>query len=279
MDDLPDGPEAGTGETPPDPRERRDQKTERRFAQLTAKLKEAQEQLARYKAGGTTAGTTEAPAQQAPPPPVSRPPASAELETKISQTRAALAWMARNPDGGEVEVGGKMMEVTAEQVRAWQAELPSELVELTVQREIEIREAQSRAESARQSANSSAAQVYPWLNDPNSPLYTKALAFVKTLPPGTAEALRALPNANLMLGALITGMEARPGVRTAVRPAGARPTPQPTVPMGGGTAATGGQNGQLKSLKAKLDSSGSMADLEALLLAKQRAVASELLAA
>jgi peptidoglycan hydrolase-like protein with peptidoglycan-binding domain len=286
LDDLPDGPEAGAGDPHPDARERRDQKTERRFAQLTAKIKEAQEEAARYKelaaryeAGEVPAGTANRPAPKAPLPPVERPSASVELETEISRTRSALAWLARNPNGGEVEVDGKMVEVTEEQVRAWQAELPSQLVELTVQREMELRETRARQESQRQSASADAAQVYPWLKDPEAPLNLKAVAFLKTLPPATVQALQALPNAHMMLGALITGMEARPALRAAARPAGARPTPQPTVPMGGGAAPINGNGvgSKVKAAQAKFDSSGSRADLEALLLAKQRAEAEALL--
>jgi hypothetical protein len=279
--DFPAEPEdAGAEDSPEDNAPtRRDQKTERRFAQLTAKLKQAQEELARLKGAPAAAGAPEPSSGRgtpaAPPPP--RPSASEELEAQIAQVRSALGWIAQNPDGGEIEMNGKPVEVTAEQARAWATEWQDQLAELRVRRELEIQQRELRAEQARVRGVQEAARAYPWMQDPQSPLYAKAVEVLRTLPPAMVENLRRLPNSQSLLGALVTGLEAQraagPGLLAGARPPVRRPTPQPVNGgSGGGSGVPGGDPDEagMKQGVTKFQSTGSLADLTNVLLAQQR---------
>lgn len=200
----------------------------KRFAKLTAKRREAEEQLRQQQAEvNRLREELEGLKTERRPPPVSTEsnPFSGltrqeDVDKEIAQARKVRRWCEENPDGAVVtDPSGKETEYTAEQIRKIRLNAVDALEEHLPRQLAYIRE------SAKW--NQTAEQMFPWWKNRSSQQYQTAEQLLAQAPE-----LKRFPNYKLFIGDYILGVayrEAQAKLATNRKPV-PKATVQPTKP-------------------------------------------------
>lgn len=188
-----------------------------------------------------------------------------QVSAEIEKWRRAEAWAARNPDGGEIEVDGKAVSVSAEQAEALRGEAAERLADLRALKA--VRERELRKQDAEDRARSEAVlkERFPWANDPKSE-GSQLMAAVAARVPGVT----ALPGWRLWLAYAFEGLKADQARQAAGNGKGAggggaaqapaKAPPKVAVPAGAAGSRVDPLRKQLAEAEAAFEKSGSNAD-------------------
>lgn len=188
-----------------------------------------------------------------------------QVSAEIEKWRRAEAWAARNPDGGEIEVDGKVVSVSAEQAEALRGEAAERLADLRALKA--VRERELRKQDAEDRARSEAVlkERFPWANDPKSE-GSQLMAAVAARVPGVT----ALPGWRLWLAYAFEGLKADQARQAAGNGKGAggggaaqapaKAPPKVAVPAGAAGSRVDPLRKQLAEAEAAFEKSGSNAD-------------------
>jgi hypothetical protein len=245
---------------------------ERRWNELTAKLKEKDAEIARLK--GQDAPKAEEPAPRFQPTTASHPEL-AKADQALQQTEALLAWVDENPEGGEIQLEKGPREVSAAEVRSWRTKLTSTLARQHGEKAALVARLEQDRNSEFQRNQVEAVKVYPWLAQKDSPEMEQALDIVQELKrdfsPQVFNELMTSPRRLQLIGAIVTGRKSRDATPAATKPVAkpaARPTPQPGAPSAKAPAVNA--DDQIAKAKAEFERTGSDESLRRMLKATDR---------
>ncbi len=132
-------------------------------------------------------------------------PAVKNIEARLSQAEQTLDWCEVNADGGEMDIGnGKTISLTPEQVREMRKVADNDRIDLRTQRSVKVSELHGAEEARRKAADVRAAQVYPWMQNQQSPEFQMAVKIGMEIP-----GLIHSPEMILHMGDLVRGRMAR----------------------------------------------------------------------
>lgn len=134
---------------------------------LTARLREAERELDREKQGRVTAPKTETVTSGQ----FDADPELQTINTEINQWRAVEAWLAENPDGGEVvdKTGKVIQTISPQEARKLRLDADDNLSDLRVQRDGRKRELKVVHDQTRAQAEQLVGQTFQWAKDENAP--------------------------------------------------------------------------------------------------------------
>lgn len=278
--DAPEEPEAesgaggepeGGGEPEPGGEREEPEETEprgvremrKRIDALTARLRQAEAERDELKA--KVSEPKAEPETALPAGAFAHDPELRQVSAEIEKWRRAEAWAARNPDGGEIEVDGKAVSVSAEQAEALRGEAAERLADLRALKA--VRERELRKQDAEDRARSEAVlkERFPWANDPKSE-GSQLMAAVAARVPGVT----ALPGWRLWLAYAFEGLKADQARQAAGNGKGAggggaaqapaKAPPKVAVPAGAAGSRVDPLRKQLAEAEAAFEKSGSNAD-------------------
>jgi len=263
--DAPEEPaaESGAAEEPEETEPKGVREMRKRIDALTARLRQAEAERDELKA--KVSEPKAEPEAALPAGAFAHDPELRQVSAEIEKWRRAEAWAARNPDGGEIEVDGKVVSVSAEQAEALRGEAAERLADLRALKA--VRERELRKQDAEDRARSEAVlkERFPWANDPKSE-GSQLMAAVAARVPGVT----ALPGWRLWLAYAFEGLKADQARQAAGNGKGAggggaaqapaKAPPKVAVPAGAAGSRVDPLRKQLAEAEAAFEKSGSNAD-------------------
>lgn len=249
----------------PLPREFEYPKFQKRVDELTARLRRAEEELAKLKGK-----PEESPAEPTTPALPTVEPARGdtipEIDQKIKSAWTVIQLQAEHPDGYLYrDAEGKEHDLSADDLRRMTARAICDLAELTARREALLAREQVRREAWLHGEIQRAATQYPWLRQPESPQYQEALRLVRDNP-----GLLNRPDVVWLLAGAVESLT-RKALAAASSGTPSRPAPKlPTRPERGAGAGPVDEQ-RLRDLEQRVEAEGSVQAFQALLAAKAAA--------
>ena len=138
----------------------------------------------------------------------------AELDQIARGAEIALEWCDKNPDGATVkDESGAERFVTPAEIQEYRRQ-QERIILAEPKRLLEIRQAVGQQQQLEGYFNQQAQQRFPWLADQEAPEYAEAQQLIAESPEVQAAmalpAFKQLPQRNLLLGVLITGLKHTP---------------------------------------------------------------------
>ena len=220
-----------------------------------------QQEIAELK-GKPPAEATAAPAE------ATAHPALAAIDQEIKKLEDTLEIIEGNPDGYSwTNKEGETQSLTAEELRALKPQYSRRLRALEAKRASEETQLAAQIQQRRQAAAAQARQLYPWVNQKDSPEYKLAVQSLNAMGPVAARQLAENPEFELIMGRFITGLLAeqkagkKPGILPAKQTKGGAPGRRPPANVVPGPGLRGGRlaglQRELKAAEAELERTGS----------------------
>lgn len=231
---------------------------------LTARLREAERELEREKGSKVEKPKVEPVAGQ-----YDADPELQTINTQINQWRAVEAWLAENPDGGEVtdKAGAVIQTISPQEARKLRLEADDNLSDLRVQRDGRKRELKVVHDQARQQAEALVGQTFAWAKDDKAPQHE----LIRTIESMVPE-IKRVHGWKLLLAHGVDSLQKWKEAQS--KPKAATPAPKPpkvATPNGVVAQRVNPAQKQLAEAQAAYDKSGRASDFTKVLELKRKA--------
>lgn len=193
-------------------------------------------------------------------------PDIAAMDAEAFKAEKIIKWLEDHPEGGELNG----VEIVAEHVPGMISHARKRVAALEIKREVRQLDLAKEAKARQARAQAEAQAAFPRMFQADTLEHKTALEVLATLPTSVRAALQRVPDANVLLGDLVTGRLSRLNNKAnpLARSGGERPTP-PRVTVGRGSAPAPAPNGakngalqrQFEAAAAAYRKSGSVEDL------------------
>jgi len=195
-------------------------------------------------------------------------PEIANINKELSRVESILNWCDSHSEGGELPDGkGGTITFTPEQVRHFERNAELQRVDLVSQRNTLSVTARQAQEVQRTALSAKAREIYPWLNNPNSPEALEAAQIRRNMPK-----VAAMPGGDWIIARYLEGVKAEQA-RLSKAKTPAKPAPKaPQVVTSTPATATriSKPNAEKSAAEENFEKTGKTSDLAKVFAARTR---------